>query len=209
MPRGRGGRREIPEERAVDEAALDQADPGGDAQATDQLEPHRHARIELPAGDRTAGDLGRRDRGGNDRHARMKDRPVVGVVVVARMRHDAVDPRGMRCGNAQVGPQHRRLGLSAPVPHQRHHLRHARGGQAGDRAGERVENVQPCRRQQVGPGRGAVEAGRELGELFGEVDPRRLAVSVHCYPLRLHFQGSCLRCEGTARSEASTLRRSS
>src|SRR3546814_9483027 len=83
------------EEAAVDEAALDNPDPGCHAQTADEFETGNKTGEQVRAGDRAPGDVGRGERGRYDRDPGMQDRRVVRVVVVARMRHDPVEPRGV------------------------------------------------------------------------------------------------------------------
>src|SRR3546814_4077262 len=75
------------EEAAVDEAALDNPDPGCHAQTADEFETGNKTGEQVRAGDRAPGDVGRGERGRYDRDPGMQDRRVVRVVVVRSEEH--------------------------------------------------------------------------------------------------------------------------
>src|SRR3546814_20631042 len=74
-PRCSGRRCEMTEEAAVDEAALDNPDPGCHAQTADEFETGNKTGAQARAGDRAPGEVGRAARGRYDREPRMPDRP--------------------------------------------------------------------------------------------------------------------------------------
>src|SRR3546814_5122345 len=110
------------EEAAVDEAARDNPDPGCHAQTADEFETGNKTGEQVRAGDRAPGDVGRGERGRYDRDPGMQDRRVVRVVVVARMRHDPVEPRGVMGRQSCIRPPEGRLSPPAPTERQVAHL---------------------------------------------------------------------------------------
>src|SRR3546814_7761752 len=131
------------EEAAVDEAALDNPDPGCHAQTADEFETGNKTGEQVRAGDRAPGDVGRGERGRYDRDPGMQDRSVVRVVVVARMRHDAVEPRGVMGRQSCIRAPEGRLSPPAPNERQDAQLANARSlaprSGTGSRRGEVVE----------------------------------------------------------------------
>src|SRR3546814_2033982 len=107
------------EEAAVDEAALDNPVPGCHAQTAEEFETGNKTGEQVRAGDRAPGDVGRGERGRYDRDPGMQDRRVVRVVVVARMRHDPVEPRGVMGRQSCIRPPEGRL--SPPAPRSEEH----------------------------------------------------------------------------------------
>ena len=164
----RDGCGKVTEQRRVHEAALDDADLRRNAKPADRFEPGGDRGDEVAAS-RAASPLGRGERSGDDRHARVQDGGIVRVVVVARMRHRSVDPRRVMRRNLVAEREDRRLGRARPFEGKLARLGDAARARAGDGAGERVEYVGLCGgdhgRGQVPEREPACEAGENQGEV--------------------------------------------
>ncbi len=138
-PRGRR-RAEITEQRRVDEAAFDDVDLDGDTEPAGHFETGRDRRNQIGAR-QLAAQLPCRDRGGNGRDARMEDRGVVRVVVVARMGHPAIDPGGVMRGKFSAEHEHVGLRRAGPLLDEARHDVDRLGGRSRQRTRQRISDV--------------------------------------------------------------------
>ena len=110
---------------------------------------------------RVASQLAGGDRGGNRRDAGVQDRGIVRVVVVARVRHAAVEPGRVMRGKLAAEHPHVGLRRAAPALHQVAELGDRRRRGSGQRAGERVQDVRLRRVDHDGVERAHVDGRRE------------------------------------------------
>ena len=139
-PSGRRRRAEIPQQRGVDEAAFDDIDLDGDAEAAGHFEAGSDRRDQFGTR-QLAAQLSCGDRGGHGRHARMQDGAIMRVVVVARMGHAAIDPGRVMGRELSAEHEHVGLGRTAPFPDEACDFGDRLGGRSRQRARQRIEDV--------------------------------------------------------------------
>ena len=162
--RGRQRGAEMPEQRGVDPAAVDQVDFRADAETAGEFDAQQDRLAEFDAR-HLAAQAGHRERRGNRRGAGVQHGLVMGVV---ELHHVAVVAVAQRRGRRRYArpAQHACVGAAAEIDEHLQPWRNAHGGAAGDGGADVVEQFAADHGARAGGHRVPAQLPRVFDERF-------------------------------------------